>query len=157
MKHEQHASRINSPIALVLALMLSGCATTSTMRSYSGPSRPRSEVGMIRLGGGLSQNITYCKTALVSIDGQDLPKLPWRSHINQVDVLPGEHQLVFDCYFDIGINPVAGPGTVTMEEARYRLDHSLQAARIVISCRDTATKPSTISMALWDGAWPPRR
>lgn len=126
---------------MMLASIIAGMAVgqagcTTAYRNYTGEARPKSEVAMMLLGGGMNENVSRFVTLLVSIDGAAIPQAPvsapYARRLYRVEVLPGEHTFIFDCYFQVGgTATLPGEQRMGLEASRNRLslDHSEQAAR----------------------------
>lgn len=121
---------------------MSGCATT-TFREYEGAQRPRSEVGVILPGGGFGETTCKFVTVVRMIDGHvtryPKPGTPEQPYANAasapaIEVLPGEHEFVLDCYFVQGGGAGTRVGNLRYTGA-YRvitLIDSMQAARFTV-------------------------
>ncbi len=85
---------------LFLAILLSGCVSSRTVKMYPGPEQPTSDLAMISTSGyrheDLGGLLYVVKIRLEAVDGKPLPLLSLSS---LALVEPGERSLQFECRY----------------------------------------------------------
>jgi hypothetical protein len=102
-------------VALILAILTSGCVVGPTVRTYSGDKLQKSEVAVIK---------GWCYFALFGYECVDIYRIDGSlSEATNVEVLPGWHELVLRWYSFSFVAPVGAPPDYALVGFNFEAGH----------------------------------